>query len=98
MVEADELDAYEASEVLAAAECVAAAVGFPPQDPPQELADWLAENSPMQVKPAYIEMARKAVARVLAQSELRELWLESEEFAGWETAVTNLQSRLNQIP
>ncbi|MBK7893882.1 MAG: DUF4259 domain-containing protein [Anaerolineaceae bacterium] len=97
MVEADELDAWEAQEVLAAAECVAAAAGFPPADPPQELAEWLAENSPMQVKPEYIEMARKAVARVLAKSELREVWLESEEFGGWETAVHNLQSRLNQI-
>ncbi|MFZ1401184.1 MAG: DUF4259 domain-containing protein, partial [Candidatus Promineifilaceae bacterium] len=64
---------------------------------PQELAEWLAENSPMQVKPEYIEMARKAVARVLAKSELREVWLESEEFGVWETAVHNLQSRLNQI-
>ncbi len=98
MIEADELDADEASEVLAAAECVAAAAGFPPDDPPQELAEWLAENSPIQVKPEYIEMARKSVARVLAQSELRELWLESDEFGEWETAVRNLQSRLNQIP
>lgn len=98
MIEADELDAWEAQEVLAAAECVAAAAGFPPDNLPQELAEWLAENSPMSVKPEYIEMARKAVARVLAQSELREVWLESEEFAGWETAVHNLQSRLNQIP
>lgn len=97
MVEADELDAWEAQEVLAAAECVAAAAGFPPARPPQELAEWLAENSPMQVKPEYIEMARKAVARVLAKSELREVWLESEEFGVWETAVHNLQSRLNQI-
>ncbi len=98
MVEADELDADEVCEVLAAAECVAAAAGFPPDNPPQELAGWLTENSPMLVKPEYIEMARRAVARVLAQSELREVWLESEEFGGWETAVHNLQSRLNQIP
>ncbi len=98
MIEADELDAWEAQEVLAAAECVAAAAGFPPDNPPQELAEWLVENSPMRVKPEYIEMARKAVARVLAQSELREVWLESDEFDGWETAVLNLQSRLNQIP
>lgn len=98
MMEVDELDAFEAQEVLAAAECVAAAVGFPPNNPPKELAEWLAENSPMQVKPEYIEMARKAVARVLAKSELRELWLESDEFVVWETAVHNLQSRLNQIP
>lgn len=98
MIEADELDAWEAQEVLAAAECVAAAAGFPPDKPPQELAEWLAENSPMHVKPEYIEMARRAVARVLAQSELREVWLESEEFGRWETAVLNLQSRLHQIP
>lgn len=97
MIEADDLDADEASEVLAAAECIAAAAGFPPDEPPQELAEWLAENSPMQVKPEFVEMARKAVARVLAKSELRELWLESEEFREWETAVLNLQSRLNQI-
>ncbi|WP_420629355.1 DUF4259 domain-containing protein [Candidatus Leptofilum sp.] len=97
MIDADELDADEAQEVLAAAECVAAAAGFPPNNPPAELAEWLAENSPMQVKSAYIEMAQKAVARVLTKSELRELWLESNEFGAWETAVTNLQSRLNRI-
>jgi len=97
MIEADELDADEASEVLAAAECVAAAAGFPPHDLPEELAEWLAENSPIQVKPEYVAMARKAAARVLAKSELRELWLKSDEFGEWETAVTNLQSRLNQI-
>ncbi len=97
MLETDELDAWESQEVLAAAECVAAAAGFPPANPPQELAEWLAENSPMRVKSEYIEMARQAVARVLIKSELRDEWLESEEFGEWETAVTNLQSRLNQI-
>ncbi len=97
MIEADELDAYEASEVLAAAECVAAAAGFPPDNPPDELAAWLAQNSPMLVKPEFVEMARKAVARVLAKSELRQEWLASEGYEGWETAVTNLQARLNQI-
>ena len=97
MMAVDELDADEACEVLAAAECVAAAAGFPPDDPPEELAEWLAQNSPMLVKPEDIEMARKVVARVLSKSELRELWLESDEFDVWETAVTNLQSRLNQI-
>lgn len=98
MVEADYLDAEEACEVLAAAECVAAAAGYSPVNPPEELTEWLAENSPIQVKPEYVEMARQAVARVLKQSELRDLWLESEVFKEWETAVTDLQSRLNQIP
>ena len=98
MVEADELDADEACEVLAAAECVAAAMGHPAVDPPEELAEWIAENSPFQVKSEYVEMAQKAVARVLAKSELRDLWLESDEFDGWKTAVTDLQSRLQKTP
>ncbi|MCA9899184.1 MAG: DUF4259 domain-containing protein [Ardenticatenaceae bacterium] len=96
MIAADELDAWEAQEVLVAAECVAAAAGFPPNHPPRELADWLAENSPILVKPEFIEMAQKAVNRVLSQSELRDEWLASDEFDGWETAVLDLQARLNQ--
>jgi hypothetical protein len=98
MIEADELDAAEASEVLVAAECVAAAAGYPAANPPEALAEWLAENSPMQVRQEYIEMARKAVSRVLVKSELREWWLERGAFDLWETAVHNLQLRLNQIP
>ena len=97
MINADELDAFEAQEVLAAAECVAAAAGFPPDDPPAELAEWLAENGPIRVRSEYVEMARQAVARVLSRSELRELWLEGDEFGGWETAVRHLQARLDQI-
>ncbi|VAW32298.1 hypothetical protein MNBD_CHLOROFLEXI01-1050 [hydrothermal vent metagenome] len=97
MIAADYLDAEEACEVLAAAECVAAEAGYPPINPPEELAEWLTENSPIQVKPAYVEMAQKAVARVLTQSELRDLWLESGEYRGWETAVSDLQTRLNNI-
>ena len=97
MVEADELDADEACEVLAAAECVSAAAGHPTKELPEEVQEWLDENSPIQVKPEFVTMAQKAVARVLTKSELRELWRESEEFGEWETAVTNLQTRLNQI-
>lgn len=97
MIEADELDADEACEVLAAAECVAAAAGHPATALPEEIQEWLDENSPIQVKPEFVTMAQQAVTRVLAKSELRELWLESDEFVAWDTAVTNLQTRLNQI-
>lgn len=90
----DELDADEASEALAAAECVAAALGRPAADLPAKLQAWVTENHPIQVKPAYVAMAQRATARVLAQSELRDLWAERDDFAAWQTAVLDLQQRL----
>ncbi len=97
MQEMDYLDAEEAGEVLAAAECVAAAAGFPAADLPAEVRDWVMDNSPILVKPLYVQIALTAVARVRSQSELKELWAESEEFEAWDTAVADLQTRLHQI-
>jgi hypothetical protein len=82
---------------LAAAECVAAAAGFPAADLPAEVRDWVMDNSPILVKPLYVQIALTAVARVRSQSELKELWAESEEFEAWDTAVADLQTRLHQI-
>jgi hypothetical protein len=93
----DELDVDEACEVLAAAECVAAAAGFPAANLPAEVGDWVAANQPFQVKPLYVQMAVTAVARVREQSELKGLWAETDQYDLWETAVANLQSRLYQI-
>lgn len=92
----DELEAEEACEVLAAAECVAAALGFPAVDLPAEVTDWVTTNSPIQVKPAYVHMAQTAVARVRADSELKDLWAETDEYGLWETVVADLQTRLGK--
>ncbi|HRQ41760.1 MAG TPA: DUF4259 domain-containing protein [Chloroflexota bacterium] len=97
MQDVDFLDADEACEVLAAAECVAAASGFPAAHLPAEVSDWVSANQPIQVKPEYVRMALTAVTRVRSQSELKELWAESDEFEVWDTAVADLQTRLHQI-
>ena len=101
LLPADELDAVESAEVLAAAECVAAAgapaAGAPASKIPAELQNWLDANSPIQVKSDYVAMANKAVARVLTNSELKEIWQRTEHFEEWETAVSSLQSRLKTI-
>ncbi|NJN53499.1 MAG: DUF4259 domain-containing protein [Anaerolineae bacterium] len=97
MQEVDELDAEEACEVLAAAECVAAAAGFPAATLPDEVTTWLSANQPIQVNPLYVQMALTAVGHVRTRSELPELWAETEEFARWETAVADLQTRLRNI-
>ncbi len=97
LTDADELDVVEASEVLAAAECVAAAGGYPAAEIPEELQAWLDANHPITLKPDYVVMARQAVARVKARSELQELWDETDEAEAWHTAVADLQQRLAQI-
>jgi len=97
MIEADELDVDEAQEALAAAECIAAAGGFPMAELPEDLAVWVAENRPFSLKPDYVVMAKAAVLRVRTKSELRDLWEESDEGAAWQADVAGLQSRLAQI-
>lgn len=97
MQDVDFLDADEACEVLAAAECVAAAAGLPSADLLDEITDWVAVNQPIQVKPEYVRMAVTAVARVRTQSELQALWAETDEYLAWITAVADLQTRLQTI-
>ncbi|MCA9959070.1 MAG: DUF4259 domain-containing protein [Anaerolineales bacterium] len=97
MLNTDDLDVDEASEVLAAAECVAAAGSYPATTIPDELQEWLNANFPIILKPDYVIMARKAVQRVKTNSELQALWDETDESEAWHTAVTDLQIRLAQI-
>ena len=94
MTAVDQLDTEEACEALVAAECVAAACGRPAANLPEEIEEWLAENSPMQVKPDYVTMAQQAVANVRAQSPLPGFWATQGQLAEWETAVADLQARL----
>jgi len=98
LTDMDDLDLVEASEVLAAAECVAAAGGYPAADIPEELQDWLDANSPITLKPDYVTMAHKAAVRVKTNSELQELWDDTDEAEAWHTAVSDLLHRLSQIP
>ncbi len=93
----DHLDDWEAAEVLAAAECIAAACGLPAPNLPPALQEWLVANQPIQVKPLFITMAQQAVQRVYTQSDLQKVWAATEHFDLWETAVTHLLNRLNQL-
>ena len=90
----DDLDAEEAAEALVAAECVAAALGAKATAVPDELHEWLANNPAMHVKPDYVDMAQKSVARVLEKSELRDYWEKTSQFEAWQAIVEGLQKRL----
>lgn len=87
------LAAPECCTALAAAEVVAAMRGRPAPDLPEGLHAWVGVRS-APPSAGLVERAQKAVAAVLADSELAELWRESGQFAAWEDVVRDLASRL----
>ena len=89
----DYLEAPVCSEGLAAAEVIAALHGRPASSLPDEVLEWV-RRYPGDPGPELTRDARIAVDAILRKSELRELWEESDEFAGWQRSVADLQSRL----
>jgi hypothetical protein len=89
------LEAPEASAALAAAEVVAALLGRPAANLPEEVHTWVAAHRQLGVTDDLRTTARRAVARVQARSELRELWDESPDAgATWRQRLSNLMTRL----
>lgn len=86
------LEAPDASTALAAAEVVATLRGRPPLDFPGEVEAWAKLNA-REPDRALLELARAAVDRVRADSELKELWEESGADE-WRAAVDDLLARL----
>ncbi|HXG08753.1 MAG TPA: DUF4259 domain-containing protein [Gemmataceae bacterium] len=88
----DYLEAPEASRGIAAAEVVAALIGQPAAKLPGEVTSWLVGKKPP--KPALVQKAQRVVKRILKNSELKELWAESEDSAKWQQEVEGLLHRL----
>lgn len=89
----DYLEAPEASMALAAAELVATSAGTPSSRLPDEVADGL----PWEWEPSSDDVANavRAIHRVAEESELSELWQESEDsFEEWRGVLDNLLKRL----
>lgn len=89
----EKVDADAACMIIAAAECVAAMLGRPADDIPEDLAERLKGFG----KPdaALLETTRNHVSLVIADSELSELWAEADDPAGFNLAMTGLIDRLN---
>jgi hypothetical protein len=71
---------------------VAALLGKPAAKLPDEVTSWLAGKKPP--KPALVKKAQRVVRRVLKDSELKELWADSEDSAKWQQEVEGLLHRL----
>lgn len=89
----------ECEEALVAAEFIAAALGNPAFDFPEDGREWLIDNLPqgsdeyMQVT-ALSEKAAEAIDRIVTDSELRELWDGNVSYDDWFGNLVELQKRL----
>lgn len=89
------VEAPECAAALAAAEVVAAAHGRPSKAFPVEATAWLKRVRPT-IGPDLVQQARTAVTfcRDSANSELRQLWMDSKDFQAWLADTANLVTRL----
>ena len=86
------LDADDASEVVAAADLIAAMTGRQAPDMPEDALKALGEYASPELK--LLETARQAVERVRDESELADLWAEDND-QEWKEAIADLLQRLD---
>jgi hypothetical protein len=91
------LEAPDASRAIAAVEAIARLQGnWGERSPYSEAVDKWVEKTKLTPSKVLVLKAHRAIERILSkQSELLELWQESEEFENWRTAVRALRSRVN---
>lgn len=89
----EEIDADTACTIIAAAECVAAMLGRPADDMPEDLAGRL--DGFGRPDASLLETARNHVSMVISFSELCELWAEADDPGAFNLAMTGLIGRLN---
>lgn len=88
----EQVEAPEAQQALAAAEVVAAMNERPVANLPEEAAAWVGEPT-RQPSVRELDLARRAVDRVRADSELKELW-EEQDPSAWYEKMDDLKARL----
>jgi len=87
-------DATDCSIALCAAEVLASLLDNPVSDVPDEVLEWI-EDKP-EPSAELIKLGLKAIAVILDESELKELWLETDEYQDWEDNVTSLVENLKE--
>lgn len=89
-----ELEAPFAAEALAAIEVLVRLQGNHGDGEMPEIDAWVAARK-QKVSPALAAKAHRAIERILSeQSELRQLWQESEHYEDWRSAVLALKERV----
>ena len=91
------VEASEATEAIAAIEVIARLQGnWGKRSAYSESLDNWVEANKIQPSTALAQKAHLAIDLILAEnSELKELWQDSEEYTDWLAAVTELKNRIN---
>lgn len=92
-VETAKPDAATSQIAIAAATVVASGRSGDASALPEDVATWLAAHRDLPW-PELADMARAALANVAGDSELRDLWAESDDVSAWLADVEELRARL----
>jgi hypothetical protein len=87
------LEAPEAAQALAALETIAAILGRPGRDLPDEVTRFV-ERAGLSLNRTIITRALEVLDRIRERSELRDLWAESGSVRQWKRTLDDLQARL----
>ncbi|MFQ3610756.1 MAG: DUF4259 domain-containing protein [Fimbriimonadales bacterium] len=86
------LEADLCNEAIAAMEVLAALKGSSAPDFPEEVQEWVSRHSPP--SPDLVKLALQALHFIRTDSELKELWQETDYFADWNAFLDELENRL----
>lgn len=93
VLDESEIESYTAETALGAIEILAALQGRPGNEEyDEELEEWIRRHIGQGKE--CLAQSQKAVRRILDQSELRELWEESDHFEEWVKMIKDLERRL----
>lgn len=88
------IEAPEACNALAAAEILLAISGKPHSELPENAASWVAKHTHLNSAPLF-PVAVASLTKILSDnSELKELWEDSEDFASWKDDVSEIVAAL----
>lgn len=89
------LDSTDCCIALAAIEYIAAALGNPSADFPEEAKEWVSENKSALSETGMISQANNAIDKIKTNSELKEFWEETDEFQDWLNVIEGLKKRIS---
>lgn len=95
------LEAPDCEEALTAIEFIAAQKGKPSSDFPEEAKTWIKNNDLLNFTSGLFkkriditDLSLKAIERIVSNSELQELWEESDEYESWLKVLEDLKTRI----
>ncbi|AEW02879.1 hypothetical protein A4D02_02510 [Niastella koreensis] len=90
------LDSDLCAEALAAIEYIATAKGHMAEDFPEDAEDWVnAHKAQLQIIRGIVVKCQQAIDRIKNNSELKDLWEETEDFENWKKVLDDLNTRIS---